>query len=262
MDQSPELRPGRFSDRLVAYLLDTIPFAVGAVATVWAWGGPLNRPITDEALLGIGAAWVGLSVVWQFAGNLAGGTPGKQVMGLRVAASDGSAPGFARSLARALGWLLSTPLANFGFVLALFHPKTRALHDLIAGTYVVEVGPRRSNGALAFLIAAMAAIGLFAMQYWTSLLRPTREDLTAVARARDGLEVIAKIEAKYKADHGVFASSAQELAEASGDVDVFRAAMLDVFRPTPFYVEAGNRRWRVTAAAKDRRRTLVHREGP
>lgn len=259
---SQELRPGRFSDRFVAYLLDTIPFTVGAVATVWVWGGPLNRSITDSALVGIGASWVGLSVLWQFAGNMAGGTPGKQIMGLRVTTADGAAPGFLRALARALGWLLSTPLANFGFLLALFHPKTRALHDLLAGTYVVEVGPRRSNGAAVFLVAAMSAAGLFALQYWTNLLRPTREDLTAIARAREGLEVIAKIQDAAKASRGAYAGSAQELAEASGDVGVFRSAMLDVFRPTPFYVEAGNRRWRVTAAAKDRRHTLVRREGP
>ncbi|MDE2509944.1 MAG: RDD family protein [Elusimicrobia bacterium] len=259
---SRELRPGRFSDRLVAYLLDTIPFTVGAVVTVVVWGGPLNRSISNRFLLADGAAWVGLAVLWQFAGNMAGGTPGKRLLGLRVVGPDGSAPGFFRSLARALGWVLSTPLANFGFVLALFHPKTRALHDLLSGTYVVEEGPRRSNGALVFLIAALSAIGLFALQYWTNLLRPSREDVAAVARARAGLEVIAKIEEKYKAEHGVFASSAQELAEGSGDVEMFRSAMLDVFRPVPFSVEAGNVRWRVTATAKDRRRTQVRREGP
>jgi hypothetical protein len=38
--------------------------------------------------------------------------------------------------------------------------------------------------------------------------------------------------------------------------------MLDVFRPTPFQLVAGNKRWRVVAAAKDRRNTLVRREGP
>ena len=59
MDESLELRPGRFSDRLVAYLLDTIPFTVGAVASVWVWGGPLARPVTNQAMLEIGAAWLG-----------------------------------------------------------------------------------------------------------------------------------------------------------------------------------------------------------
>lgn len=258
----PELRPGRFSDRFVAYMVDTIPFTVGAVGTVWVWGGPMNRPIEDSVLWAIGAGWLGLAVLWQFAGNLAGGTPGKRLLGLRVVGPDGNSPGFFRALVRALGWVLSTPLANFGFFIALFHPRTRTLHDMLSGTFVVEDGPRRSNGTLTFVFAAAAAIALFALQYWTNLLRPTREDLAAIARAEDGLGVIARIEDAYYAKHGTYASTAQDLAEASGDVELFRSAMLDVFSPTPFNLVAGNRRWRVIAAAKDRRHTLVRREGP
>lgn len=257
-----ELRPGRFSDRLVAYLVDTIPFSAGAVASIWGWGAVLQKPVTDRAMTACGAIWIGLAVLWQLGGNLAGGTPGKKLMGLQVVTADGSRPGAVRSLARALGWLVSTPLANLGFVIALFHPRTRTLHDLLAGTYVVEAGPRRSNGALAFAVAVFAAIGLFTLQYWTNLLRPTREDVAAVARAEEGLDVVAKIQDAFKASHGTYAASVEDLAEASGDAETFRAAMLKVFSPAPFTVEGGNRRWRVTAAAKDRRHTLVRREGP
>jgi len=262
MDETVELRPGRFSDRLVAYLLDTIPFAAGAAASVYVWGGPLSRPVTDRVMIGSGLVWLGLAVLWQLAGNLAGGTPGKKLLGLAVVTADGSFPGFGRSLARALGWVLSTPLANFGFILALFNSRTRTLHDFLSGTFVVEAGPRRSNGALAFLTAASCAVGLFALQYMTNMMRPTKEDLAAIARAENGLTVIGQIEEAYHAKNGTYASTVQDLAEASGDVEVFRSAMLDVFRPTPFQVLGGNMRWRVVAAAKDRRNTLVRREGP
>lgn len=262
MEAPGVLRPARFSDRFVAYLLDTVPFAAGAVGSVWVWGGPLKRSIADRDLAAIGAAWTGLALLWQLFGNMAGGTVGKRILGLRVVTADGSAPGFGRALARALGWAVSTPLANFGFWLALFNAQTRTLHDFLSGTYVVEEGPRRSNGALAFVVAAAAAIGLFLVNYWTNLLRPTPEDLAAIAKAEEGLGVIAQIEEAYRAKHGTYASTAQDLAEASGDVETFRKGMLGVFSPTPFFLEAGNRRWRVTAAAKDRRHTRVHREGP
>ncbi len=262
MDQTAELRPGRFSDRFVAYLIDTLPFAVGAVATVWVWGGPLQRPLPDAFLLADGAAWTALAVLWQFAGNLAGGTLGHKLVGLRVVTATGDAPGFVRALARALVWLAGTPLGNFGFWVALFHPKTRALHDMLSGTYVVEAGPRRSNGALAFVVGAAAAVGLFVLNYWTNLLRPTPEDMAAILRAEEGLGIIAQIEEAYRTTHGTYSDKIQDLAEASGDIETFRKGMLTVFSPSPFFLEAGNRRWRVTAAAKDRRRTRVHREGP
>lgn len=262
MDSIAELRPGRFSDRFVAYLIDTFPFLIGAVATVWTWGGPLNRALDDRTLLAIGAAWSALAALWQFVGNLGGGTLGKKALGLSVVAADGAPPGAGRALARALGWAISTPLFNLGFLIALFHPRTRALDDLISGTFVVESGPRRSNGALLFLLAVLAAAGLLAGQAWVNLMTPTRADIAAVVRAQEGLEVVAKIEEAYREKHGTYADSLQDLAEASGNVELFRSAMLDVFSPTPFRIQAGNRGWRVTAAAKDRRRTLVHRDGP
>jgi uncharacterized RDD family membrane protein YckC len=257
-----ELIPARFGDRFLAYLLDTVPFVVGATGSVWIWGGPMGRPVTNQALYGLGAVWLGLALVWQIAGNLAGGTPGKKLLGLAVVTADGSFPGAGRSLARALGWALSTPMANFGFIVALFHPRTRALHDLLCGTYVVEAGPRRSDGAIVFGIAALLGLGLLALQYETSVLRPTPEDVAAVVSAQKGLDVIAKIEDAYYSTHDTYAATVQDLAEASGDAKLFRSAMLDVFRPTPFYLKAGNKGWRVVAAAKDRRGTLVRRQGP
>lgn len=257
-----ELRPARFSDRFVAYLIDTVPFMVGAVLSVWLWGGPLARPVTGAALSGLGAVWMGLAAVWQWAGNMAGGTVGKKLLGLRVVTADGSPPGAARAALRAGAWLLSTPLANFGFWLALFHPRTRTLHDLIAGTYVVEEGPRRSDGALLFAVAAAAAIGLFILQYAANVMRPTPADMGAIAKAEEGLDVVGRMQEAYKAKNGVYAGTVEELASVSGDPEVFRSAMLDVFAPAPFRVVGGMRKWHVTAAAKDRRHTLVSRDGP
>lgn len=257
-----ELRPARFSDRFLAYLLDTIPFAVGAVVSIWVWGGPLGRPFDDRSLAGIGAAWTGLAVLWQFVWNLTGGTPGKKLFGLRVVTGEGSAPGALRALVRALGWLISTPLANLGFLIALVHPRTRTLHDMLSGTFVVDASARAGSGAAAFLAAALAAFGLVALDYGIAYLRPTPKDMAALARAGEGLDVIARIQEAYREKHGTYTDTIEGLAEASGDAEVFRKAMLEVFSPTPFILEAGNRGWRVTVAAKDRRRTRVRRSGP
>jgi len=257
-----ELRPARFSDRFLAYLFDTVPFAVGAIVSIWVWGGPLGRPFEDRALAGIGAAWAGLAVLWQFVWNLSGGTPGKKLFGLLIVTEKGNTPGVFSSMLRAVGWLLSTPLANFGFLIALAHPRTRTLHDLIAGTFVVEASARSNSGTAAFLVAALAALGLGALNYGTAYLRPTPKDMAAIARAEEGIDVIARIQEAYRERHGTYADSIEGLAQASGDAEVFRTAMLEVFSPTPFIMEAGNRGWRVTAAAKDRRRTRVRRSGP
>jgi uncharacterized RDD family membrane protein YckC len=262
MDSAHLLRPARFSERFVAYLLDTLPFVAASVASLWAWGSVLQRSVTAGAMAADGLVWLGLSVLWQFAGNLAGGTPGKRLLGLRVVDASGESPGVARSFVRAVSWLvLSTPFANFGFWLALFQPRTRTLHDLAAGTYVVEHGPRRSDGTLAFLGGALAAIALFSCQYWVNVVRLRPDDVIAIEKANNGLFVLAEIEEAYKEKHGTYTDSLDDLAEASGDAALFRSALLDVFRPRPFRLQAGNMRWRVVAAAKDRRNTLVTRQG-
>jgi uncharacterized RDD family membrane protein YckC len=255
-----ELRPAPFSERLVAYLLDTVPFVVAAAASIWIWGPVLQRQITPAAMWADGFLWLAAAVLWQFLGNLGGATPGKTLLGLSVVCADGSAPGVVRSFVRAVAWLaLSTPLANFGFWMSLFHPRTRTLHDIVAGTYVVETGPRRSNGALAFVVAASAAVFFLCLQYWINTVRPRPDDVYAVLKAENGLWVISEIEDVYKQKHGAYTDSLDELADASGDPALFRSALLDVFRPRPFRIEAGNVGWRVVAAAKDRRNTIVTR---
>src|SRR5579883_2531311 len=94
-----ELRPARFNDRFIAYVIDVLPFALGYVATMWlkstgrlpapaAWGRP-------QALL----LWAGAAFLYQFVANLSGAQIGKRLMGLRVVRRDGSRPGLFASLA-------------------------------------------------------------------------------------------------------------------------------------------------------------------
>jgi uncharacterized RDD family membrane protein YckC len=67
-----------------------------------------------------------------------GRTPGKSIVRLRVVDRHGEKPTVSRALVRALVLCLS----GYLFVPLLFiflHPQRRALHDLAAGTYVVEL---------------------------------------------------------------------------------------------------------------------------
>lgn len=258
-----EARVARFSDRFVAYLLDTVPFGVGAVATVWAWGGPLARPLDADSMSRIAAAWATAAVFYQFLGNAAGGGVGKRLMGLRVLRMDGEPIGPGRALARALGWLLSTPLCNFGFLVALLRADSRALHDLLAGTVVVEAYPKqRGEGAMLFLAGALLAVALFAGNVWLTFTRPTPSDLLAVARAREGLAVLAQVQAAHKEKYGSYTNDLAAMAQVSGDAAQFDAALSELFDRSSLRIEAGNIGYRMSARAKDRRRTLLTLKGP
>ncbi|MDO8757037.1 MAG: RDD family protein [Elusimicrobiota bacterium] len=258
-----ETRAARFSDRFVAYLIDGLPFGVGGAAAVWMLINPLAKPPTPELLAVVGAAWVTSIFGYQLLGNLTGGTIGKRLLGLRVVARDGGPPGFFRSLIRAALWLVGSTACNFGFLVALFNRENRTLHDYASGTVVVEAYRKSAaEGAVLFIAGAIGAIGLFVFQIYGGWARPTPRDKAAVAKAHDGLAVIARVQEAYKEKNGTYAVSIEQLAEASGDPDEFRTAMAVIFLPEPFKLEAGNRGWRIRAVARDRHRTPVVREGP
>ncbi len=258
-----ETRAARFSDRFVAYLLDGLPFAAGAAATVWIAIGPMAKTPTPELLAFIGASWVTMVFGYQLVGSMTGGTIGKRLLGLRVVARDGSPPGFGRSLIRAAVWLIGSTAGNFGFLVALFNRENRTLHDYASGTVVVEAYRKSAaEGAVLFIAGAVGAIGLFVFQIYTGWIQSTPRDKAAVAKAHEGLAVIARVQEAYKDKHGTYATSIDHLAEASGDPAEFRTGMAMLFQPEPFKMEAGNRGWRIRAAARDRHRTPVVREGP
>jgi uncharacterized RDD family membrane protein YckC len=67
-----------------------------------------------------------------------GKTPAKALLRLRVVDQSGHKPGLAKALLRAVILIFSMNLFFLPFIYAFFNPQRRALHDFIAGTYVVE----------------------------------------------------------------------------------------------------------------------------
>ncbi|MBI5883454.1 MAG: RDD family protein [Elusimicrobia bacterium] len=260
-----ELRPGKFSDRFIAYVIDSFPFIAGYyVCTVLIFMRFQHLAARSEVPFILGAGWIGLCWAYQTVGNLAGGTVGKKIMGMAVVDREGRRLGWGRSMLRAFTWFLSMPLFNLGCVIALFHPESRAFHDLLSGTLVVEEGRPRSGAEswVVFLGSLFLIFGMLGGSTAFVLSQPTPKDLKAIAKARDGLMIFAQIEEKFKAENGTYTASLSEIAQTSGDVEQFKAAMLELYDPNLFQVSAGNRGYRISAAALDRKRTRVTVQGP
>ena len=86
-------------------------------------------------------------------------TPGKAALGLRVTDADGDRPPFGRVLARFLAGAPSWALLHLGHAMAGWSRERRALHDLVAGTRVLQRDPPGTPlpaWARAWLLAQLA----------------------------------------------------------------------------------------------------------
>lgn len=133
----------------------------------------------------VGAMIVAVSALWFIATEASGwqASPGKRLLGLRVVAADGGAPGLARVMARFAAGLPSWLLLHLGHAMAAWPPERRALHDRIAGTRVVlaEDAPAAMPGwarawlalqLLAFVLALGWLVVAYAMLAWAALGGP------------------------------------------------------------------------------------------
>lgn len=128
------LRRGGSGRRVLAWLVDGVPFALAAAGLI-AWLGADDLRLVAQLLAVVGLA----SFTYQtLALGLLGATLGKRLLGLRVVGPDGQRPGPGRSALRAGLAVVGVALLGIGPLLALFTLSGRALHDLAAGTAVVE----------------------------------------------------------------------------------------------------------------------------
>ncbi|HSN92100.1 MAG TPA: RDD family protein, partial [Anaeromyxobacteraceae bacterium] len=155
-EAGPERAGARFRrpptwKRALAWLADAVPLvALGVVLGSLLFA---DAPPPDQGILGLldfvareGAIVVPLAafltlaalVYFTLGHALMGATVGKALLGLRLVGPDGERPTLARSVGRSAAALLSLALFGLGSLLALFTRSGRALHDYVAGTWVVE----------------------------------------------------------------------------------------------------------------------------
>jgi uncharacterized RDD family membrane protein YckC len=133
---------------MVIYWLQPVPLLVEQQAFYRTYYTAVlegdNPPATPPAFSSgcvIGGNLAGfLLPMLYFAGFQAahGRTPAKSVLRLRVVDAQGRKPTFAMALLRGLIVMICVNLWCLPMLYAFFNPQRRALHDIVAGTYVVE----------------------------------------------------------------------------------------------------------------------------
>ena len=184
MDASQTLIPpyGGFWRRFWALLLDSfiasippavicIPLLMLPIAQIGAapeGQEPSLRPFI--MLLAVYVLWCVLSCIcmWLYFALLESGkhqaTWGKRLLGIKVVGSQGERISFARATGRYFSKILSYMICYIGFIMMPFTNRKRALHDMIAGTYVVKSSFKQGDPLIATIILLAAGyIGLIVL---------------------------------------------------------------------------------------------------
>ncbi|MDQ3906743.1 MAG: RDD family protein [Acidobacteriota bacterium] len=139
--------------RLLAYLIDLV--ITGSVTCpvsflLGAAGAFADRGDAGAASYGaqILSYVISISVNWFYFALCESsswqGTVGKKLLGVRVTDEYGNRIGFARATGRHFGKILSSMICLVGFIMVAFTERKQGLHDMIAGTLVLE-GPPTGN---------------------------------------------------------------------------------------------------------------------
>ena len=120
-----------FGKRFLAALLDGVILAIinGLISAV------LGKNTGLASLVGILVAWLYYAVQESSEKQA---TLGKQALGIVVTDLEGKRIDFVKATIRYFSKILSTLILMIGYIMAAFTEKKQALHDMIAGTLVVN----------------------------------------------------------------------------------------------------------------------------
>lgn len=262
-DFDPELEQGTFAagfnERFLAYVIDALPFLAFHYLsfTVMVRAGTVTGSASNEFKMKL--AWIGVYIVYEALLSSGGrATLGKYLLNIRVEAKDGGPLPLSRGFARALSYFVSSATFNVGYLVALFTPEKRALHDYIAGSRVVslkERGDIASGLVLAFSWGFMAILA----GSWinNNVLKLTPEEKQQIVSAHRTISKLGVLEEFHLRDTGHYTNELKSLAALTGNVNAVRAELFKNLEPTTLIITSNGRSYIITAKARNWRKTQV-----
>jgi uncharacterized RDD family membrane protein YckC len=127
--------PGR---RLLAWCLDCVVAGIVFIPLNPALYASANDRLLFSALAGA-ATVLGFACLIAFDGGQRGATPGKRIVGIRVADADRRGPiGYRRAAIRRAGYIIGGLVFFLGWIWALFDHRRQAWHDKRADSIVIR----------------------------------------------------------------------------------------------------------------------------
>ncbi|MCL2887897.1 MAG: RDD family protein [Elusimicrobia bacterium] len=251
MEKSYTIAP--VSDRLLAFIIDYLPFFIVPAAVIWFITTFLKDVfLSYNTLLGVLAVCQILFFVYAAVFNSGNRlTLGKWLMGLKVVTTDGNDLNIVRGVMRSLGYLIGLVLSFTGFALAYITKDKRALQDYMAGSVVIST--REKTEAQSLVVMFMAAIiagGLVAMMGFYIFKAQPAYQKELVNRARIQVAKLAFLQEIHKQKYGRYTQDIVRLGLISGDAVQFRRDMQANLRRQGFLIGVSGDKYKAAAVAK------------
>ena len=147
-------KPGGLLPRLIAFIVDSLILLVVLFPIMALWASQLTpgKVVAGTSSSPLDTVRGSLSLqltllliqMFYFAGSwtIMAATPGQHLMSLRVTDANAAGIGFLRAILRYLLFSLFFVLAPVSALMVGLGKQKRALHDLLAGTYVIQIVDR------------------------------------------------------------------------------------------------------------------------
>lgn len=166
-------------------------------------------------------------------------TVGKLALGIKVVDADGRRLGWGKASARWAGSVLSYATAFIGFFMAGWTRRKQALHDLLAGTYVVDKwayseqpgrqGAGTHGAVIAVLVVGVGMVGVAVVAILAAIALPAYQDYVTrsqvAAALAEGRAAAAQVD-EFKANTDRCPRDADELGLGTPDSPNLRAIRL------------------------------------
>jgi uncharacterized RDD family membrane protein YckC/Tfp pilus assembly protein PilE len=232
-----EVVPGGFVRRWAAYILDSLILGVGFSVLSVGFSVLIALASRSDSSLAVFAVFGMYALYFAMAGfyyasqesSVHQATLGKRALGIKVTDLDGRRLSFGHALGRWFAAALSYLTMYIGFLMALFTERKRALHDLVAGTQVVDrwaytdrpdQQKRELSGGLIALVVALLVIPVMVVAIFAAIAISQYQDYVNRAQVSEAASLVDGVKvaiAEYHQNRGGFPNSNAEAGLADAE---------------------------------------------
>ncbi len=208
------------------------------------------------ALAGIVPAFVVYETLFTCGGR---STLGKKLVGIVVIDQHTAEPlSLLHSFIRAVGYVISALLLMCGFLLAFIDDKHRALQDYLAGSVVLQSREKSFAENAILTVTGTIWLALFSFVFYSQIFGDgSFAQKRLILKAKNHLEKIGYLEEVHRINYGYYTNDLLRLSILSGDPVQFQRDTHKVLDNKGFRIGVTDKKYKITARAKDVKKTLV-----